>query len=116
MPVALASFASGKYLKSHIIPGHIRDDLVGGSLEYHCAFGHLKDYILSVFAVTALGASLFSGLGGIFPLVSVVLKCIKSFVHFKDHRTALASVTSVGTAGSYIFFTAEADMAVAAFS
>ena len=66
--------------------------------------------------MAALFAALLAVFCLIFSLMTVVSEGILSLVYLKNYVSALTAVAAIRTAVRYIFFPAEAYMAVAAFT
>ena len=60
--------------------------------------------------------ALFSVSGGIFSFVAVIYKCVKTFIHFKDQISALATVSAVRTTVGNIKLSSEAAMPISALT
>ena len=116
MLVADAAFPAFQHYLTAVLPGHIGDHLAAGRVLDDRAFRHFQDNILSVLSMAVPLAALFTILRFVFAPVAVICQCIQTFVHFKDDVAASSAVASVRTAVRDKQFSAEAYVAVAAFS
>ena len=81
--------------------------------------GPLRDFQDDAFAVLAVASSLSAFLtvsGGKFPPMAIIVERVQTLVDFKDHIAAPAAIASIRSSVGDIFFTAEADMTVAALA
>ena len=94
--------------------GHIHEDRVGLRIPDDGAAGDLNNEIFATLAAHIAALAVFASLGGILALIAEVQQGGHMVGDPQDDATAVAAITTVGTAGIDIFFPVESHSAVTA--
>ena len=113
---SLSPFSTFQKDKPSVFPGHVRNNLSAFPFLDHRAIRYLDDHIRSVFAAAVFLIAILSIFCGILADMPEISQCIQPIVHFKNNVSAVTAVTAVRTAVRHIFFPAERNVPIAAFS
>ena len=116
MHIPLAATATLQYDFTHIVAGHIRNNLAGFCVFNDSSFWNLDYQIGTVGSVAAALAALLTVFGNILAHMTKIRKGIQPLVHLKDDVSAFAAVTAIGTAIRNKKLPAKTDMTIAALS
>ena len=99
-----------------IITWHVTYNFTGCHFCNNGTFWNFQNKILTVFSMHVLLSAFSTRFCLEFSSMTEIRKCIDTLVYFKDNIATFSAVTAIWTTVRNIFFSAEADMTISAFS
>ncbi len=93
--------------------GDVGDHGIGIDIDDAGSDRNLERHVLPFRSALFSAHSRFAVLGTIQTLVAVIDQCVERLIALNENRATAAAITTVRTTFGYVFFTAEAEAAVA---